>query len=64
MAKYDPHWIEHAHIKKGAFDAYAKHEHESVTKAYEKASGEKSKASPKVKKEAVLARTFAHLRKI
>ena len=57
MVKKDPHWIEHAHIKKGIFAAKA-HKAGLSTHAY----AEKEKhAGGKLGKEASLALTFEKL---
>lgn len=54
MAKgNDPHWIEHAHLKKGAYG-----HHTAVQRHRDMKSGNK-----KLAHRAVVANTLAHLRK-
>lgn len=54
----DPHWIEHMHMKKGAFKKKAKAAGKS-TSAY---STEKEHSSGKTGKQARLAKTLGNLR--
>lgn len=60
MAKSNGHWMEDMKMKKGKFSRHAKAGHMSIPKAI--VAGMKSK-SPTIKKEAVLAKTFAKFRK-
>ena len=59
MAEHDPLWMEHAHIKHGAFSAKAKKAGMSTSSFAKKESG----AQGKLGKEARLAETFAKFRK-
>lgn len=55
----DKHWIEHAHLKRGAFTGYAKKNHETIGQAIKK--GEHS-TNPKTKRRAFLAAVLKGLK--
>lgn len=55
----DPHWIEHAHLKSGAFGKKAKAAGESTSSYAKKESGAKGKTG----KQARLAQTLMGLKK-
>lgn len=57
MAGNDPHWIEHAHLRKGAFTAKAKAAGKSVAEY----ASEKKGAGGTLGKEANAARTLTKL---
>lgn len=56
-------WIQAANLKKGAFSKKAKAADMSVSGYASKVLKKGSKASAKTKKQAVLAKTFAKMRK-
>ena len=56
-------WMQGLHLRKGAFTAKAKRAHMSTAKFTTKVLGKKSKASPRTKRQANLARTFSRARR-
>lgn len=59
----DPHWIEHMHMKKGAFTRKAKAAGKSVSAMASSALKKGSTASTKTKRQASLAKILGGLRK-
>lgn len=59
----DPHWIEHMHMKKGAFTKKAKAAGSSVAGYAKKVTAPGSTASAKTKRQGALAKTLGGLRK-
>ena len=56
-------WIQKAELKKGAFSAKAKRAGMSVQAYASKVTAKKSQASATTKRQGVLAKTFANMRK-
>jgi|TARA_R110000824_G_scaffold71979_1_gene184056 hypothetical protein len=61
MAKGNGKWIQNANLKKGAFTRKAKAADKTVGQYASQVLKPGSKASPKTKKQAVLARTFKNM---
>ena len=62
MAKGNGKWIQQAHLKLGAFTKKAKAADKTVGQYASQVLKPGSKASPRTKKQAVLARTFKNMR--